>query len=177
MGLEPTAPRATIWCSIQLSYTHHGSSNKYGVPGGIRTPDPRLRRPLLCPAELQGQKNGAGEGDRTLATSLEGWGSTIELHPPAKCIIPFLETHFKKYISDLAQWTGMEDGKLSRDCSLRAFSTGGPVLHGGSARNVRKIHAILLNARQSKPKYPKGSAILMANTRRRNIVNAGVFCV
>ena len=25
--------------------------------------------------------NGAGEGDRTLATSLEGWGSTTELHP------------------------------------------------------------------------------------------------
>ena len=27
------------------------------------------------------KKNGAGEGNRTLATSLEGWGSTIELHP------------------------------------------------------------------------------------------------
>jgi hypothetical protein len=50
------------------------------VPEGIRTPDPRLRRPLLYPAELQAQ-NGAGEGNRTLTTSLEGWGSTIELHP------------------------------------------------------------------------------------------------
>ena len=27
------------------------------------------------------QKNGAGEGDRTLATGLEGRGSTTELHP------------------------------------------------------------------------------------------------
>src|SRR5690606_20490919 len=27
-----------------------------GVPGGIRTPDRRLRRPLLYPAELMGQK-------------------------------------------------------------------------------------------------------------------------
>ncbi len=27
----------------------------YGVPGGIRTPDTRLRRPLLYPAELLGQ--------------------------------------------------------------------------------------------------------------------------
>ena len=27
---------------------------------------------------------GAGEGNRTLATSLEGWGSTTELHPHNK---------------------------------------------------------------------------------------------
>ena len=54
--------------------------NCFGVPEGIRTPDPRLRRPLLYPAELQAQ-NGAGEGNRTLTASLEGWNSTIELHP------------------------------------------------------------------------------------------------
>ena len=50
-----------------------------GAPAGIRTPDTRLRRPLLYPAELQA--HGAGEGDRTLATGLEGRGSTTELHP------------------------------------------------------------------------------------------------
>ena len=58
-------------------------------PEGIRTPDPRLRRPLLYPAELQThsvQKSGtfihkAGDGNRTHVSSLEGWCSTIELHP------------------------------------------------------------------------------------------------
>ena len=54
-----------------------------GAPGEIRTPDTRLRRPLLYPTELQARnaKNcaaaglksfGAGDGNRTHATSLEG---------------------------------------------------------------------------------------------------------
>ena len=53
------------------------------MPEGIRTPDPRIRSPMLYPTELQAHKNkiGAGEGNRTLATGLEGQGSTTELHP------------------------------------------------------------------------------------------------
>lgn len=53
-------------------------------PEEIRTPDRRLRRPLLYPAELLGHmcnNNGAGEGNRTLASSLGSWRSAIELHP------------------------------------------------------------------------------------------------
>lgn len=46
MGLEPMISRTTIWRANQLHHTHHTE------PGGIRTLDLRLRRPLLYPAEL-----------------------------------------------------------------------------------------------------------------------------
>ena len=60
-----------------------------GAPGGTRTPGLLLRRQLLYPAELLAHisafaEAGAGEGNRTLVPSLEGWYSTIELHPQAK---------------------------------------------------------------------------------------------
>ena len=55
----------------QLSYTHHldlsihsGASCRQltvclrGAPEGIRTPDPRLRRPLLFPPELLARGRG-----------------------------------------------------------------------------------------------------------------------
>ena len=71
-----------------------------GAPEGIRTPDPRLRRPMLYPAELQVHTFlspkyvsnvlfGAGDGNRTHAASLEGWNSTIELHPHLLRVVPF----------------------------------------------------------------------------------------
>ena len=61
-----------------------------GAPCWIRTSGLLLRRQLLYPAELKAHRkrsaayccfSGAGDGNRTHVTSLEGWNSTIELHP------------------------------------------------------------------------------------------------
>lgn len=38
-------------------------------------------RPVKAPVGKIPEIQGAGEGNRTLTTSLEGWSSTIELHP------------------------------------------------------------------------------------------------
>ena len=42
-------------CAIPTIF-YHSNIKRYNVPEGIRTPDPRLRRPLLYPAELRTQK-------------------------------------------------------------------------------------------------------------------------
>ena len=101
-GFEPSTPGTTIRCSNQLSYTHHmhwltKSTVKIGTPEGTRTPDPLLRRQLLYPPELQAH-TGAGDGNRTHATSLEGWDSTIELHPHG-CRVPLTSATICYHIS------------------------------------------------------------------------------
>ncbi len=60
-GFEPLTPALEGRCSIQLSYR-------------------RIFCPPSCPSSPL-TDFGAGDGNRTHATSLEGWCSTIELHP------------------------------------------------------------------------------------------------
>ncbi len=91
MGFEPMIFGTTIRRFNRLSYTHHIKIKspetkrlclqvQFGAPYWTRTSGLLLRRQLLYPTELKAQ-NGAGDGNRTHATSLEGWSSTIELHP------------------------------------------------------------------------------------------------
>ena len=51
-GLEPTNDGVKVRCLHRLGYTPFSNPKKIGEPTGIRTPDTRLRRPLLYPAEL-----------------------------------------------------------------------------------------------------------------------------
>ena len=70
-----------------LATSPHPPYSKKHVPGGTRTPDPRLRRPMLYPAELLAHI-GAGDGNRTHVAGLEGQNSTIELHPQHHTLLP-----------------------------------------------------------------------------------------
>src|SRR5690606_23897106 len=42
------------------------SKKRIGAPGEIRTPDPRLRRPVLYPAELRARRSGRAVVERPL---------------------------------------------------------------------------------------------------------------
>ena len=79
LHLNGSSPKKDLTNQIVLS-THQQRSFS-GTPEGTRTPDLLLRRQLLYPTELLAHISGAGDGNRTRVSSLEGWCSTIELHP------------------------------------------------------------------------------------------------
>ena len=73
MGFEPTAPRATIWCSNQLSYIHHVMVR----PGGLEPPAHGLE--VRCSFHLSYGRIYFLEretGFEPATPSLEGWCSS-----------------------------------------------------------------------------------------------------
>src|SRR4051794_13962296 len=54
---------------VRLRYPVWPARPTIGAWANVTTPTP------------SGPRGGAGDGNRTRTTSLEGWGSTIELHP------------------------------------------------------------------------------------------------
>ena len=84
-GVARSSPREQCSSALHLNVrVRRNPDKKSGTPEGTRTPDLLLRRQLLYPAELLAHLNGAGDGNRTRVSSLEGWCSTIELHPQTR---------------------------------------------------------------------------------------------
>ena len=82
--VELTTSRATIWRPNQLGHTHHMARQErlelptYCLEGSCSI---QLSYRLIVFKTLELPLRKAGDGNRTHATSLEGWDSTIELHP------------------------------------------------------------------------------------------------
>ena len=76
-GFEPLTPGLEGRCSIQLSYRC--------IHPSVRLIPCSLRKYSLHKYNGTALRYiyGAGDGNRTHAASLEGWNSTIELHPQA----------------------------------------------------------------------------------------------
>ena len=83
--IELTTSRATIWRSNQLSYARHILVRlkrfellTHGLEGRCSI---QLSYRRISTLDTPAIFSGAGDGNRTHAASLEGWNSTIELHP------------------------------------------------------------------------------------------------
>jgi hypothetical protein len=86
-----------------------------------RTPRPDDPRPAVRPVRW----TGAGEGNRTLVVSLEGFCSTIELHPPDITIHPTSRLHRHRPKFGGGGWIRTNVGARPTDLQSAPFSRSG----------------------------------------------------
>ena len=84
----------------QASKPPNFQASGVGAPGGVRTPDPRLRRPLLYPTELQARKvcgQRSAREAQSIHSSSSSWGKARsqkprEMRKSGSCFQPSSET-------------------------------------------------------------------------------------
>jgi hypothetical protein len=83
-GFEPTAPGFGDRCStVELRSCRVRLQGRGRQVTGTPTKRKRgIQTPAFCHPSTE---NGAGDGNRTHTASLEGWNSTVELHPRLFC--------------------------------------------------------------------------------------------
>ena len=96
------------------------------LPRTCSTPEPQQRACSVSDARVG--SSGAGDGNRTHATSMEGWGSTIELHPrprgPSRVVVRrrlAVSSFLSASCLGRSSWWGEQDSNLRRQ-SQRVYS-------------------------------------------------------
>ena len=86
-GIEPVNLFLTKEALYRLSYSGIRTRLTHSIESGLYLPyiDINTLKPQFSVIRRSGNwkpgKNGAGEGNRTLVISLEGWSFTTKLHP------------------------------------------------------------------------------------------------
>src|SRR5207302_2808343 len=117
-----------------------------GFPGqGQSNPTPGERA-------IREREKRAGEGNRTLVTSLEGWSSTTELHPRELNVATYPRAHPVSAGRRIHRPTALRKPALCRARSGRSFRPadagnrerdrilGDDLRHGGRGRSLRDAH-------------------------------------
>src|SRR3989344_2719760 len=131
------------------------------------------RKITLLPCSRREADTGAGEGNRTLVISLEGFCSTIELHPPLTCHHYRESTHTR--YSNISQARLLpETWWRGKDSNLRRLSQQIYSLPPLTAREpLRTKPAIIVRSRRSVNEIGmKNAEALAARTRQAPVTSS-----